>query len=504
MKKSILLISLIIFVIAGLGAKNIQAYLSYASFHSPADGPYLETYLSIYAKSIVFVKNTNGKFQGAVGVTMIFKQGKEIRNFKKYELKSPEIDDTTKLDFSFIDEQRILLPNGEYNYEFQIADNNTKAQPTQIVETLKIDYPPDKLNISGIQLIESYKKADSPGILTKSGYDIVPYIYNFYPKNMNKLAFYAEIYNADKVLGPEGKYLLSYYIQSNETRSTLTDYVKNRKEMAKPVGLVFDEFDISKLPSGNYNLNIEIHNQLNEIIASNSLFFQRSNPDIHMDIKDIAALEVAGTFAGKITNRDTLAEFIRSTTPISSEMEKAFIRNQLKTMDLLSMQQYFLNFWEKRDNLNPERAWLAYNEQVKIVDASFKNPNRKGYDTDRGRIYLRYGAPNTITDEPFDASGSGMYINGSNVGDGYESAPPYQIWHYYVLTKTQRDKKFVFANSHLAAGDYTLVHSNVQGEINNPNWQAELNRNTSIWDKDEIAPDGKYRGKSGDLYNNPR
>lgn len=504
MKRHILVIILVLLISQGF-SKNIQAYLSYSTFNSPKDGPYIETYMSIYAKSVIFNKIAENKYQGSVGITMIFKQGNEVKDFKKYELKSPEVSDTTKLDFSFIDQQRVLLPNGDYNFELQIKDMSDNQPPLTDVIALKIDFPSDKINVSGIQLIESCKKTENPTILSKSGYDIVPYIHNFYPKSVNKLTFYSEIYGADKILGPESKYLLSCYIQSNETGKPLSELIKNRKETAKEVSIAFNEFDISKLPSGNYDLVVEVRNQKNEVIASNMVFFQRSNPEVKLELQDIAAMNIQGSFVEQITNKDTLKEDIKCLAPISTETERLFADNQLKTANLLTMQQYFLNFWQRREELNPGRAWLAYLDQVKAVDVAYKTPIKKGYETDRGRIYLKYGPPNTITDQPFDASSFGAVINdNSQYKYGDSGVVPYQIWHYYQLKNNERDKKFVFANPHLATNDYALVHSNASGEINNPNWQAELVRQIGLQDKDEVAPNNRYSERSGNFFNNPR
>ncbi|MCX6271737.1 MAG: GWxTD domain-containing protein [Bacteroidetes bacterium] len=484
-------------------AGNVQAFLSYCTFSSPQDGPYIETYLSVYAKSIAFVKNADGKFQGSVVVTMIFKSGNEIKDVKKTELKSPAVADTNNLDFSFLDQQRILLPNGNYEFEFQIRDVNRNNPPLKETTSLTINYPTDRINVSGIQLVDSYKKVTEAGILTKSGYDFVPYISNFYPKTVNKITFYSEVYGTEKIMGKESKYLSSCYIQASETGQALTDFIKNKKETAKSVNIIFNEFDISKLPSGNYNLVVEVRDQQNQVISFNSVFFQRSNPDVQLEMKDIASLDIRGSFVEKLTKKDSLAEYIRSLAPISSESELYFAERQLAVADLHTMQQYFLNFWARRNANNPGKAWRDYDEQVKIVDQAYRTPIKKGYESDRGRIYLKYGAPNTIADQPFEASNSGMAI-GDDQRDGDYGLVPYQIWHYYQLKDNQRDKKFVFANPNIATNDYLLIHSNANGEINNPNWQANLYRTIRTDDKDDIAPKGRYGNKSGDLYNNPR
>ncbi|HPT14633.1 MAG TPA: hypothetical protein PK796_07595, partial [Bacteroidales bacterium] len=65
---------------------NLRAFWSYSAFCSPEAGPFVETYLSVLGKSVQYVKKENGKFQGSILVTMLFKQNDSIRDFRKYEL----------------------------------------------------------------------------------------------------------------------------------------------------------------------------------------------------------------------------------------------------------------------------------------------------------------------------------------------------------------------------------------------------------------------------------
>ena len=102
MKKFILSALLLVFCSLSY-AKDIKAILSYASFVSPVDGPYLETYLSVDGKSVNFVQLENGKFQASIEITLIFKDKDEIiKDFKKYYLLSPELEDSNDVSFTFI------------------------------------------------------------------------------------------------------------------------------------------------------------------------------------------------------------------------------------------------------------------------------------------------------------------------------------------------------------------------------------------------------------------
>jgi len=455
MKKSIFLFA--IFILPFFAeARNLWAFLTYGTFNSP-DGPYVETYLSVAGNSVNYVKTVNGKFQATVNILMTFKQNNEIKAFKKYELNSPEIDDTAKVNFEFLDEQRFQMPNGTYDFELQITDKNNNMKPVPFSQSVVVDFLADKPSFSGIQLVKSYKKSETPSIITKSGYDLVPYVYNFYPGNEDKMIFYSELYNMDKII-PEGqKYVLSYFLESFETHITLFEFAKVKKEITRPVAVTLAEFYIGNLATGNYNLVFEARNQQNDIVASQKIFFQRSNPGAKLTFTELTNENATNSFAEKITQSDSLKEFISCTFPISTGMEKAFIKDVLKKSTLQDMQKYFYGFWLRRDPNNPEKAWLAYKEQVKIANYNFKTPVKKGYQTDRGRVYLEYGPPNTRSERPSEPS-----------------TYPYEIWHYYTLNNNQRNKRFVFYSPDMVTNDYFILHSDATGEIHNPTWQVDL------------------------------
>ena len=121
------------------------------------------------------------------------------------------------------------------------------------------------------------------------------------------------------------------------------------------------------------------------------------------------------------------------------------------------MQQFFYGFWLSHDPQNPELAWNFYKEQVYKVQVNFGTPVKKGYQTDRGRVYLEYGPPNTR---------SAQNVEPSNY--------PYEIWQYYTLNNNQRNRKFVFYSPDMVTSDFILLHSDATGEIINPRWKIDL------------------------------
>lgn len=485
---SILVFLLAVTTITSQG-KNLQAHLAHATFYAPGQGPYIETYLSVSGHSVVFAPIKNGKFQAAIEVSIILSQNNEIKHFDKYNLLSPETDDTLKTEFNFLDQQRIQMPNGKYKFELSIKDKNQSVKPYSVVQEVNIDYHPNILSLSDIEFLESYNPAKEESKLAKGGYELIPLVDNFFSESRNTLKFYAEIYNAPSIVGTDG-FVLSYFVESYENHQVINNLSRIQRMQSKEVNAIIKEIDITELPSGNYNLVVETRNRNNELLASREIFFQRSKPlavSESMGAANYSGVEVANTFVAAYTNKDTLAEYIRSLHPISGSMEIAFADNQLNLADLKMMQQYFYNFWEKKNKANPYEGWMVYKKEVEKVNATYSTQNRKGYDTDRGRVYLKYGPPNQVSEKYHEPSDY-----------------PYEIWQYYKL-ETQSNRKFVFSNTDLVSNDFQLIHSDAVGEPYDPQWQLRISKRTEINnDYDRTNSREHYGKQSDDLFKNPR
>ncbi len=492
MLKKIYLISGIVLCCLGTQANNIKAYFSYAVFNAPGKGPYVETYLTIPGNSVQF-KREKGKYKGTVQITMTFKKGAEVVKTASYNLLSPEVADTTKKP-DFIDQQRFSLPNGRYDYEISIKDNNSvKQEQFTSKEVIEINHLDGQIQVSDIQLLESFSKAANPSILTKSGYDLIPYGINYYPEGMSRLAFYSETYNTETALGKDQRFVFVYYIETSETLEKMEGFHAFSKQVTAPVNVLLSQFDIKSLPTGNYNLVIELKDAKNIVQAQKKVFFQRRNATAKIDIKDIAAIDPNVTFVSRYTQRDTLREMIRCLWPISSPTEREWQNNQITSANTQTMQQYIYAFWKNRNEKNPEEAWNKYNTQVQIADKMFRAGKQPGYYTDRGRVFLQYGPPDARQEVP-------------NEPESY----PYEIWQYYrmkdpVNEQLQTNKKFVFYNKELAGNNYELIHSDARGELKDARWQLKLKQRTQMKvNLDDEKPAGNYGSGADDLFSNPR
>lgn len=352
---------------------------------------------------------------------------------------------------------------------------------------VEIDSPADKLSISSVQFIERMEPSTGLSKLSRAGYDMYPDMHSFFPVDKNEIRFYCEIYQTIKEFGEDGMFLLTAYVESFETNKLLNNLVFYRREKVAPVVVLLHAFDLRQLPSGNYNLVVEIRSSENKMMAISHTFFQRSNPGILMRIEDIESIDVNQVFTSSFNHKDTLADYIKSCMPIADDMERVFAANIIKTGNIPHMQQYLYHFWYTRNSADPQQGWEIYQKAVKRVNQTYGTFINKGYDTDRGRIYLKYGEPNTIyrsTHEP--------------------EAYPYEIWHFYRLTDTQSNRKFVFINTGLGVPDFELAHSNAIGEMNDPQWHLRLHgRNVGGTNVDRTQYNNNYGSRALEIFNNP-
>lgn len=478
MKKSFLLWAcLSILTVTQAGAKELQALFYHASFFSPAEGPYVETYLKVFGPSTEYVKTSRGTFQASLEVTILFKKEDKIIDFRKYNLLSGELADTTKEQPHFIDQQRISLPYGVYQLELLLKDNNSREAPIEAAKILAMEYNTTDLKFSDFQFVESFQATKSENILTKSGFDLVPFVGDFFPASVNAITFYTELYNLDKKLGVSEDFIYRYYLESFETNFSLGDFSKFQRQKAAPVNPILATIQIANLPSGNYNLVVEARNRSNELIAMNKIFFQRSNPGIQVNLTDIQGVDITSTFAEKITSLDSLKFYLLSLTPVAAMTEIQFAKNLTLTNEAKQMQKFLYTFWKTRNELSPEAEWDKYKTQVMMIEKAYKTRIKHGFETDMGRIWLKYGAPDQVEDIKHEPN-----------------AAPYIIWHFYHMGD-QNNKRFLFYNPHLVGTDYLLLHSDAKGEINNPNWPSELSGR--VENKNNM---GGYGSRAAELF----
>ncbi|HIO68701.1 MAG TPA: GWxTD domain-containing protein [Flavobacteriales bacterium] len=464
----------------------LEASYSKALFLHPQGGPFMESYLAINGKSVIYKLNEDGDLQAKVEVTSIYFQQDSVIFFDKYEVRSPLLSSKKSEKENFLDIQRVPLPNGVYQFEMKVKDLNAEEKESVFKhrDVIVLDFKTDSVALSDIELIESFQRTEEKSNFIKGGVKLVPYTSNFYPEDVSTMIFYAEIYNSAKFLGADQAFLVNFYLESQDSYQQLGQYTKFKREQAKEVNVLFNQFSIESLPSGNYNLVVEVKDRSNQLLVRKKLFFQRSNPNLPVKPENLAAVDLSRSFAMKIPS-DSLRECVACLGPISSSSERQYAATQLLVADADLMRRYIQHFWEKRSHLEPESFWLAYSTQVKKVQREYGGMIMKGYETDRGRVYLQYGQPNSVEARNMDPA-----------------SYPYEIWHYYKLGEMS-NAKFVFYAPEFVDQTYDLLHSNVPGEPSDPAWHYKL-QNLSPMNIDQMMERNTYDSRATDFWFNPK
>jgi len=467
-------------------SQGLEAFIDYGVYNTPSDKPYVETYLSITGRSIKWKKESE-KLKSNVEVTLVLWKDTNIVNFSKENINEYTENDSTSKTITLVYEQRLSADKGKYRLQIKLDDLNDTLKPYYSGTYIEIGYPSDSTSISSIMAIKSFSKTEAASKISKSGFDLVPNVFNFFPTDVDKFTFYTEIYPKTNLTIGE-PYLVIYYLKNHENDKVLGKYKKFKRMTASPINVLINSFDISGLYSGNFDFIVEVRNRENKLLATKSYFLQRENTNIKMNLEDISSVNVTSSFVEKYTNYDTLSLIINSMGPITSAMEKQFAKSLIAKGEIHPMQQYLLNFWEQRDRNNPELPFKAYMKEVSKVEKLYATRINHGFETDRGRVYLEYGEPNTIAknyNEP--------------------SAYPYEIWHYYNL-RNQRNRKFIFYNTDLSSNEFALLHSDAIGEPNDYQWRIHLRARDSGYKSIDQTGKGEtdWGSQYNEWYNEPR
>jgi len=353
--------------------------------------------------------------------------------------------------------------------KIELTDQQKPEEPVTLEQAIAVDVNRDKISTSSILILDSYKESSAESIVSKYGYDLIPIVpigTYYIPDAMESLPFYCEVFNADTVFGKNNAFMIKYYLYDNLNNAVLPRYAGFKRVNSAVVNPLLSTFNIKNLPTGYYNLVLEVVNKSNEIVRSESATFYRRNLNADYQEYDLTELKLTSTFVESITNPDSLYYYIDCLYPISTDGERRIAKNLLVTRDTAQMQRFFLAFWNKRNPLDPRQSWDAYMLKVAYAQKQFGSTSVKGYRTDMGRVLLQYGEPTVIERSDHDPSNY-----------------PWRIWQYDQLqsaaTPLQTNQMFVFVDQTLAGRNYTLIHSTGIGELKDHKWEYSLNRNTN-------------------------
>lgn len=452
-RKFFILALITVFTSGVVQAQNLDVFLTVNRFYQPeVKEYYLEMSYLVPAAAVMYPVNSSGKYQAQLKVSFQIENGNSFSNYKTYLLQSPEYESLLDINKNLTDLIRLSVPeNDTLDLVVLVEDVNDSSSFKKEIE---IFVPETKTAfLSDIMLINNVENTENNNAFSRNGMMVVPKFLNYYPTEIEEIKFYSEFYQIDS----KENYLVSYLL-TNEAGVYVDGYAAQKRIVDKNYDAIISGFNISKLPSGNYYLFIELKNSKNEIIERKRTFFQRNNKNklvvenIHEKKNELSV--ITNNFARKYDLRN-IKHHLAALDPIADIFEAASIEGLKNSDDLEQLQNYFYSFWVQKDEKDPESAWKAYAEKLKFVENSYTNMTYRGYETARGRVYLRYG-------EPYRQN----LKRDSDEGE-------FWLWNYENING-QANVYFIFVNQDGLTDDFILVHTGLRGGIYDKDWAEYL------------------------------
>jgi GWxTD domain-containing protein len=457
-------------------SSKLKAYLDTKQFYDYQIGNYIEVYLQFVGPSVNFTPVNDG-IQGKIEISFnIIENGVKIRN-DAYILTSPIAKDSIQDDFYEV--KRFALPPGKYTLQIELTDLGSKSK-VNAEKDIQVEDFSRKPKLSDIEIAEYAFKSELESNFQKSGIHIVPLISNFFPTEINRVPIYFEVYNSqistDSIAG------ILYKIINTETGVELEDFTSVSRFSTGTIIPIFKMIDIEKVPTGSFRLELNLINPKMDILAQSIYSFDRYNEIL--ETFNTENLIIDPSFQASI-NEDSVFYFLASLIPIARPAEIKNIISTLSSKNSEKSRKHIQAFWKESAPTNSYEAWIKYKIQVVFVERLYGNNFQDGHETDRGRVYLKYGTPSTHI-----------------VKENSPSEYPYEIWTYDKIGKYS-NRRFIFYNPDLTNGAYRLLHSDLLGELKNAAWSQILSkRNTNNGDIDDPNKFNQksWGANSGDLF----
>ncbi len=450
----VIVLAFLIFSQISLGQDLLRLNVDYASFRYDGARNYVEVYYSFYYKQLKLVKDETG-FKGGLVVQVLLKdiQKDSIVQGKAWKVPIELVDTATiERNRNLVGAMAFLIEPGKYQFIIIARDLTDFSRfDTVIIPAVINPVPSDKLWLSDVQLCSNiYHSENRESIFYKNTFEVIPNPSLLYGLGLPVLYYYAEIYNINTV--NSDKYIVEWRVYD-----LFRNIVKNgRKVRAKTSANAVVEagtVNLSNLPSGTYRfVLVAIDTVENKGVSSVKRFYVFNPNVVPPDtMRMFKGYELASEYAG-MSEAELDKEFaVARYVAMPDEVNKY---KRLKGED--AKRKFLSEFWKKRD---PDKSTpinefkIEYFRRVEYANQQFTIGSKEGWRTDRGRVYIMYGAPDEIERHPSEVD-----------------SKPYEIWYYHNI---EGGVEFVFVDK-AGFSDYILVHSTKRNEIRDDNWRVHI------------------------------
>lgn len=413
---------------------DMQFYIDRTSYRGNNGNNKTEFYLMLFADQLEYDKDT-AEFK--VTTHLENSTGKIVfsNSWKKKALLPQDAEGIGNL--ALYDQWYQILKPGQYEGHVMIEGQNS-GKKGQAVFNLKI--PNLKANISQVQFASGVGESntipeDQLGNFNKSGRKVYPNPSRRYGILNPTLYIYYELYELNNIPGD------SITVQYSLINSNDKKVVKIHPPMN--IGIKDEDLSIihglkvANVPSGIYYLTIKVLNKNREEIVSNSRKLEIIQKDYFNKTTSLTEekLQIFGNLLKHLSSSKIYQNYENMNPETKTNFLARFFSNKDPNPDT-PQNEYVSELLNRYQNANRNFSWA----------------NREGWNTDRGRVLIKYGIPDEIEKHDFELD-----------------QDPYHVWLY----RRERIIRFVFGDLQ-GNGRFILLHSNLEEEVQNYNWQERL------------------------------
>ena len=361
----------------------------------------------------------------------------------------------SSLDKSMVGQKNFSLKSGQYKINVYLQDVNDSTSSSEINFDLFIrQAEKENIFLSSLQLAQNTEESGKSGLkwneaFRKNNFYIMPNPSLIFIANKQKLNCYLEIYYS-KLNDNDSIDICYSILDIYENKLSETN---KRLEAKKDLLIDINEFDIIEYETGTYFLRAAAVKQggLDSTLTDKKFYIL--NPLVLKKKKEqfYESLTYERSEFASLNDKQTDVE-VAKIKPIASSIELSEFA-MLSTGD--AKRRLLFRFWQNRDsdtNTIFNEALFNYRELIAFANRFFSFSKTEGWQTDRGRILLKYGMPTEREQYPFDSE-----------------TRAYESWFY---SEIQGGVYFHFVDM-TGYGRYELVHSTAQFELQYENWYNE-------------------------------
>lgn len=462
MKKKCYVIIAIMFLCANLLASDKLIinydYASFCSLDNNEFNNYIELYFSYSLAAYTMTYSSDDLYSGniifdfridSLDTQILNEQWEAPISFYKNQLNDIS-QDFYGLKRFFYESNETKLYAGEYKATLSVLDKNSNRYFQDTFNLIINSIEKDKIGLSSTQIANIIiPKIKSTGneaeLFYKNQYYVYPNPQAEISSDILTLYTYSEIYNAHQL---DGTLEIKYEIRN--AKNIIEDEYTYYKTIFSNAMVETLAYPIDILPTGFYTLVLRVI--ANKDTITNKKNFYVINKNIELDERKYYTEDEQFDLSEFATMSEDKVKIEFSQSEALATKDEIILWKKLT--DLKAKQRFLFQFWYIRNSdigNNFNNKLFEHRERVKYVNTYYSYAGgENGWNTDRGRIYIKFGPPDHKEEVP-----------------GNPVQYPYQVWTYHSI---EGGTMFVFIDM-MGLENYKLMHSTHSGYITNYNWQ---------------------------------